>query len=250
MGSRLTYTGDKKDESIIDLCQKLIISCLPEYKQINFPQPKEKVYFFEGLTSEQIQSAFASKKMELHLLLEILQRCNIAYNEPYLLKFIESLLHDKTFFFLTKKGVAKRIMTKKIIDKALRKHLLEVLPKEFRFLVNDSYFLKYINELFLPLEKGRIITTIEKFFEISLFEKNSLYNKLDINYNEYEMARCWINKYRIKYQNTLEKYKNDPEYQTIEKIQSVIKEVKKNKPKVEEDKIFDYTMDDIIEDDN
>ena len=39
MGSRLSYTGDKRDENIIDLCQKLIMSVIgeikPTYYQIN-----------------------------------------------------------------------------------------------------------------------------------------------------------------------------------------------------------------------
>lgn len=248
MGSRLSYKGDQKDLDIIDLCQKLILSCIPGYKNVHFKTPEDKNYFFETLTEEQINLAFSSKKMEFQIYLEILQRCDIAYNDPILLTFIESLLHDKTFFSLSKKGTVKRLLTKKIIDKALRRHLLEVVPKEFRFLINNIYFLRYINELFLPLEKNRIMITIEKFFELSLFENNSLYNKFDLNYKEYEMARSWINKYRIRYKSVLEKYKNDPDYQTIEKIQSIQQEIKKNKYKVEDDKTFDHTMDDFYVD--
>ena len=186
--------------------------------------------------------------MQNHLYLEILQRCNIAYNDPILLPFIESLLHDKSFFSLTKKGTIKRYLTKRIIDKALKKHLYEVIPKEFLFLINSPYFLKYLNELFLPLEKNRIMITIEKFFELSLYEKNSLYNNIDINYQEYEIARNWISKCRNKYKDILEKYKNDPDYQTIEKIQSVQMEIKNQKIKVEDDKTFDHTMDDFYVD--
>ena len=248
MGSRLTYTGKGRDKDIIELCQKLIISCIPGYKNIHFSDQKEKIYFFEGLSQEQINLAFASKKMQYNLYLEILQRCNIAYNDPVLLPFIESLLHDKLFFSLTEKGNLKRILTKKIIDKALKKHLLEVVPKEFRFLAFNQYFLLYINELFLPLEKNRIMITIEKFFELSLYENNSLYNKFDINYQEYEIARNWINRCRNKYKNVLEKYKNDPEYQTIEKIQSVQMEIRNNKIKPEDDKTFDRTFDDFYVD--
>ena len=81
--------------------------------------------------------------------------------------------------------------------------MLKVIPKEFRFLVTNIYFLLYINELFLPLEKNRIINTIEKFFELSVYEKNSLYDKFNINYDKYETARLWINRYRIRYQKVL-----------------------------------------------
>lgn len=245
MGNRLSYIGDQKDWDIIELCQLLIISCIPGYKDIHFSNPKEKIYFFEGLTTEQINLAFSSKKMENNIYLEILQRCNIAYNDPVLLPFIESLLHDKTFFQLSKKGNLKRYLTKKIIDRELKKHLLQVIPKEFRFLVNDAYFIKYINELFLPLEKNRIMITIEKFFELSIYDKNSLYNNGNINYQEYEIARNWINKCRNKYKDILEKYKNDPEYQTIEKIQSIQMEIKNKRFKVEDDKTLDHTMDDF-----
>ena len=248
MGSRLSYNGSPRDKYIVELCQNLILSCLPEYKNIHFPNPEEKAFFFDGLTNEQINIAFSSKKMELRLYLEILQLCDIAYNDPALLPFIQSLLHDKSFFSLSKKGSTKRYLTKKVIDKALRKHLLTVVPKEFRFLIDNTYFLKYINELFLPLEKSRIINTIEKFFELSLYEKNSLYNKLNINYEEYELARSLINKYRNNYKDTLEKYKNDPEYQTIEKIQSVQMEIKKNNIKIEDDTTFDHTMDEFYPD--
>ena len=52
-------------------------------------------------------------------------------------------------------------MTKKVIDKALKKHLLKVMPKEFKFLANNIYFIAYINEIFLPLEKDRIISTLK-----------------------------------------------------------------------------------------
>jgi hypothetical protein len=245
MGSRLSYTGNQKDLDIIDLCQQLILSCLPDYKNIHFSDQKEKNYFFEGLTNEQMNLAFSSKKMELHLYLEILQRLNIAYNEPDLLIFIQNLLHDKTFFFLNKKGNMKRYLTKAVIDKALRKHLFKVVPKEFRFLINNVYFLQYLNELFLPLEKNRIMITIEKFFELSIYEKNSLYNKFDIRYEEYEIARNWINQTRIRYKDILEKYKNDPDYQTIEKIQSVQQEIQKNKKVVDDNCTFDHTIDDI-----
>ena len=248
MGSRLSYNGSQRDKDIVELCQNLILSCLPEYKNIHFPNPDEKAFFFDGLNDDQINIAFSSKKMELRLYLEILQICDIAYNDPVLLPFIQSLLHDKTFFSISKKGNMKRYLTKKLIDKTLRKHLLTVVPKEFRFLIDNIYFLKYINELFLPLEKSRIINTIEKFFELSLYEKNSLYNKFNINYEEYEIARNTINRYRNKYKDVLEKYKDDPEYQTIEKIQSVQMEIKKNKNLVEDDKTFDHTMDEFYPD--
>lgn len=248
MGSRLSYKGDRKDLDIIDLCRKLILSCIPGFKSVHFSNQNDENLFFESLSDEQINLAFSSKKMQYQLYLEILQRCNIAYNDPTLLVFIESLLHDKTFFYLNKKGIMKRYMTKLLIDKALRKHLYEVIPKEFRFLINNKYFISYINELFLPLEKNRIIITIEKFFEISLFEKNSLYREFDLNYEEYEAAKTMINRYRIIYKDILEKYKNDPDYQTIEKIQSIQQEIKKNKMHVEDDKTFDHTMDDFYVD--
>ena len=245
MGSRLSYTGNNNDLYIIDLCQKLILSCIPGYKSIKFSSLKDQSIFFSALSQEQINSAFSSEKMQLRLYLDIFQRCNIAYNDPDLLIFIESLLHDKTFFALNKKGSEKRLATKKLIDRELKKHLLKVIPKELIFLVNNPYFLTYINELFLPLEKCRIMTTIEKFFELSLFENNSLYNKSNINYDKYEMARTWINRTRIKYKKIIEKYKNDPEYQTIEKIQSEQLIIRKNKIKPDDEKVMDHTIDQI-----
>ena len=153
MGSRLSYTGNNNDLYIIDLCQKLILSCIPGYKSIKFSSLKDQSIFFSALSQEQINSAFSSEKMQLRLYLDIFQRCNIAYNDPDLLIFIESLLHDKTFFALNKKGSEKRLATKKLIDRELKKHLLKVIPKELIFLVNNPYFLIYINEVFLPLEK-------------------------------------------------------------------------------------------------
>ena len=224
MGSRYSYTGNQNDANIINICQKLIIGCIPGHKKIKFSSFQEQDIFFAALTQEQIESAFSSEKMQFQIYLDILQRFNIAYNDPDLLVFIECLLHDKTFFAFGKKGNEK-------------------VPKEFKFLVTNPYFLAYINELFLPLEKNRIIITIEKFFELSLYEKNSLYSKCSINYEYYENARIWINRYRIKYKDILEKYKNDPEYQTIEKIQSVQQVLRKNRIKPEDDKTLDHTMD-------
>ena len=238
MGSRYSYTGNQNDANIINICQKLIIGCIPGHKKIKFSSFQEQDIFFAALTQEQIESAFSSEKMQFQLYLDILQRFNIAYNDPDLLVFIECLLHDKTFFAFGKKGNEKRLMTKRIIDKELKKHLFNVVPKEFKFLVTNPYFLAYINELFLPLEKNRIIITIEKFFELSLYEKNSLYSKCSINYEYYENARIWINRYRIKYKDILEKYKNDPEYQTIEKIQSVQQVLRKNRIKYSINKII------------
>ena len=243
MGSRFSYTGNQNDNSMIDLCQKIILSCIPGLNKIKFSSDQEQGIFFSALTQEQIDLAFSSQKMQYKYYLEILQRFNIAYNDPDLQVFIEALMHDKTFFVFGKKGNEKRLMTKRLIEKELKKHLFNVVPKEFRFLVNNVYFLAYINELFLPLEKNRIIITIEKFFELSLYEKNSLYNKFNINYELYETARIWINRYRIKYKSVLEKYKNDPEYQTIEKIQSVQLDIRKNRKKPEDEKTLDHTMD-------
>ena len=57
-----------------------------------------------------------------------------------------------------------------------------------------------------------------------------------------------INKLRIKYKKILEKYKNDPEYQTIEKIQSIQQVIKKNKKKPDDDIVLDHTVDDIYVD--
>ena len=248
MGSRLSDKGNDIDKHIIEFCQELILSCVPGFKHIHFKNQKEASDFFEGLTNEQIIFAFSSKNMEYRLILEILQKCNIAYNDPVLLNLIQTLLLDKTFFSISKKGNIKRILTKKIIDKALEKHLLQIIPNEFKFLIKDPYFIKVINELFLPLEKNRIIITIEKFFDLSLYEKNSLYNNLDVNYEEYECVRNIINIYRNKYKDTLEKYKKDPEFQTIEKIQSEQIIVKKAKTKMEEGKTLDQTIDDICVD--
>ena len=59
MGSRLSYKGDQKDLDIIDLCQKLILSCIPGYKNVHFKTPEDKNYFFETLTEEQINLAFS-----------------------------------------------------------------------------------------------------------------------------------------------------------------------------------------------
>ena len=243
MGSRYSYTGNQNDANIINICQKLIIGCIPGHKKIKFSSFQEQDIFFAALTQEQIESAFSSEKMQFQIYLDILQRFNIAYNDPDLLVFIECLLHDKTFFAFGKKGNEKRLMTKRIIDKELKKHLFNVVPKEFKFLVTNPYFLAYINELFLPLEKNRIIITIEKFFELSLYEKNSLYSKCSINYEYYENARIWINRYRIKYKDILEKYKNDPEYKNKKKIQSVQQVLRKNRIKPEDDKTLDHTMD-------
>ena len=73
--------------------------------------------------------------------------------------------------------------------------------------------------------------------------------ELYINFDEYETARKMINIYRNKYKNTLEKYKQDPEYQTIEKIQSeqiLYKKAKaKKKFENEENISLDETSDDI-----
>ena len=128
MGSRLSYRGDKKDQDIIDLCQKLILSCVPNYKTIRFSSIEEQSLFFQALSQDQIDSALSSEKWQFRIYLEILQRCNIAYNDPELIVFIESLLHDKTFFALNKKGIEKRLFTKKLIDRELKKHLLKVSP--------------------------------------------------------------------------------------------------------------------------
>ena len=51
MGSRLSYAGNQKDLEIIELCQQLILSCIPGFKIIHFSDQKEKIYFFEGLTN-------------------------------------------------------------------------------------------------------------------------------------------------------------------------------------------------------
>lgn len=246
MGSRLSYKGDQMDYGIIEFCQELILCCIPEFEHKNFKTQKDISDYFDGLSDEKINAAFSSKKMEYKLILEILQHCNIAYNEPTLLIFIQSLLHDKTFYALNKKGNTKRILTKRLIDKALKNHLLKVVPKELAFLIKNQYFIKYINEFFLPLEKNRIIITIEKFFDLSQCEKNSLYSKLNINYEEYEKARNIINTFRNKYKNTLEKYKSDPEYQTIEQTQSLHNKIKKCKTMIKDGKSLDDTTDELF----
>ena len=52
MGSRLSYRGDSKDLDIIDLCRKLILSCIPGYKSVHFNNQNDENIFFESLSDE------------------------------------------------------------------------------------------------------------------------------------------------------------------------------------------------------
>ena len=247
MGSSLSYRGDQVDFHIIEFCQELILCCIPAYQNIYFKDQSELSDIFNNLTIEQISSAFSSQKMQQKVNLEILQKCNIAFNDPELIIFINSLLHDKTFFALNQFGVQKRYLTKALIDKALKKHLTKVMPKEFHFLIQNPYFLKFINVLFLPLQKHLILSTIEQFFEFSGCDKNPLYDHLNIHYEEYEKVRHFINLGRKKYLNLLIKYKNDPEYQVIRTFKSFNKELKKSKTFTRHKKSLDDTNDTIDE---
>ena len=225
MGARLTYRLDplsqKNDKTILEYCQSLIVFCLPNFNNIHTKEMGTKPIFFDALNDEQINSAFESPKMDYKYYLEILQKCDVAYNEPSILQLIDSLIKNKAFFLLTEKSCRKRILSKAVIDCALYKHLKKVIPKELKFLIKDPYFIAYINELFLPLEKNRIIMTIEKFFELSLFDRNSVSINVEFYQEQYEVIKSRINRYRIRCKNIMQKYKNDPEYQTIEKIQSI-----------------------------
>ena len=169
MGNRLSYSNYpqcvKNDEHILEYCQSLILLCLPNFNQIHIKEVESKRYFYDALTDDQIKMAFDNPQMDYKYYLELLQKCDIAYNEPSILELIASLIKNKYFFEINKKCNIKRILSKKIIDAALFKHLNNVIPKELKFLIREPYFIKYISELFLPLEKNRILISIEKFFE-------------------------------------------------------------------------------------
>jgi hypothetical protein len=84
-----------------------------------------------------------------------------------------------------------------------------------------------INKLIIPNDEYGNIKLSKILYEDGNITKDYYTNKFDINYEKYESTRCWINRLRIKYKDILVKYKNDPEYQTIEKIQSVQQVIKK-----------------------
>ena len=230
MGARLTYLNTpackENDRIILEYCQNLILSNLPN---INKNATSQMVYnnqqLFESLTNEQMSTAFENIKKNYKYYLELLQKCDVAYNEPSILELIDSLLQNKEFYQINEKSFIKRYYSKKVIDNALIKHLNKVMPKELRFLIKDPYFIKYLGEIFLPLEKDRILMSIEKFFELSLYEKNSLSANFRCLPEQYDLIKGRINSFRLKYGTILQKYKNDPEYQTIEKIQSVQKAI-------------------------
>ena len=255
MGARLTYRLDpvsrKNDNDIIEYCQSLILFCLPNFNNVHIKEFESKRFFFEALTEDQINKAFESSKMDYKYHLEILQKCDIAYNEPSILKLIDSLIKNKNFFLLNEQSNKKRLLSKKIIDDALYKHLNKVMPKELKFLIKDPYFIRYISEVFLPLEKNRIIITIEKYFELSLLDKNSLSLNLQNYQEQYEIIKSRINKYRIRYDSIMQKYKNDPEYQTIEKIQSVQMAIdiqkEKNKEMIMKNQGEDFTLEKTVD---
>ena len=230
MGARITYSNNpiyvENDNIILKYCQSLILYNLPNLKRntsINSSSINQKL--FESLSNEQINTAFENMKKNYQYYLEILQKCDIAYNEPSLLELIDSLIQNKEFYQINGKSFIKRYYSKRIIDNALIKHLNKVMPKELKFLIKDVYFIKYLNVIFLPLEKDRILMSVEKFFELSLYEKNSLSQTFRCLPEQYQLIKFRINNYRVKYGPILQKYKNDPEYQTIEKIQSVQKAI-------------------------
>lgn len=250
MGNRLSYSNYpqciKNDERILEFCQSLILLCLPNFKEIHIKEVDSKKYFYEALTEEQIKTAFENPEMDYKYYLELLQRCDIAYNEPSILELISSLIKNKNFFEINNKSHIKRILSKKIIDGALFKHLNKVIPKELKFLIREPYFIKYISELFLPLEKNRILITIEKFFELSLFDKNSLTFNFECDPQVYEIIKSRINRFRVRYNPVLQKYRNDPQYQTIEKIQSIQMAIdtqkERNREKKKKDGGDDFTL--------
>lgn len=231
MGNRLTYSEEneksKEDEQKLMLCKEEILNCVPKIVINKFKDYEEINNVYESLSEEQIQNAFKCPKMYQKYYLEIQQVCDMAYNEPSLQILISTLLQNKTFYSFTKNGHLKRKMSKKIIDQALKKVLKQNLPIEFHVLINDSYFIRYLNEVFLPLNKEKIINSVEKFLELSNCKDENLYERFgyddDLSGSSYEGEKGKIIGYKNKFKKIIEVYKKKIEYQSKEKLDFIKK---------------------------
>jgi hypothetical protein len=250
MGSRLSYKEDiisrQKDSKILSICQQEILLNTPYSCIISLSHETANPYyqisiFFETLDNSEIEKAFESKKFQNKYFFEITQYCGFAFNDSELQELVSNLIKDKTFFCLNEKGLQKRRNVREIILNSVKKKLFEILPTELKCLSEDTYFITYLSELFLPIRKDKIIYAIDKYFELINLDKNYFYKNGCIDEELYNSIQLKINtyQYQYKFKHILEKYFNDPEYMSKERLMSLTKRtniIDKNEDELEDKK--------------
>lgn len=220
MGGRLSYEDDmfsrKEDANKLVTCQDEILFCTPNFCCVNFPEINDMRIYYEGIKDEIVEKAFKTQKMKTLYYLDILKICGFAYNEPSLQELIASLIQNKIFFSLSEKGYIKRKKSKEIVDNALKKVLLTNLPQELHCLVKDNYFIEYINELYLPLSKDKIVGSVGKYFELCDLKPEILNKNYDFELEEFQGIRRKIKNYKLKFQDIVDKFKKENNLQTKE----------------------------------
>lgn len=234
MGSRLSYKDDiisqQKDSKIISICQQEILINTPYSYAISLMRKSAQPYyqislFFESIDESEIEKAFQSKKFQNKYFMEILRYCGFAFNDSELQDLVSNLIKDKTFFYLNEKGLQKRRNVREIVLNSVKKKLVEILPTELKCLSEDTFFITYLSELFLPIRKDKIIYVIEKYFELINLDKNYFYKNGCIDEQLFNAIQLKINtyQYQFKFKNILQKYFNNPEYMSKEQLISLTK---------------------------
>ena len=144
---------------------------------------------------------------------------------------------------MNEKGLQKRRNVREIILNSVKKKLFEILPTELKCLSEDNYFIIYLSKLFLPIRKDKIIYAIDKYFELINLDKNYFYKNGCIDEELYNSIQLKINtyQYQYKFKHILEKYFNDPEYMSKERLISLTKRaniIDKNEDELEDKKLY------------
>lgn len=112
----------------------------------------------------------------------------LGYNIPALQKCVNEKLKSKTLFNTDRENMESINLFGIKVFHIVKKYINHVLPDELKFLEDEPLFYYFVNQLYLPLTKDKIIYTVFEFFtDCDLDEKqitNLLNIKMDKNLKE------------------------------------------------------------------
>ena len=110
------------------------------------------------------------------------------FNIPELKEIIDQKINSKNLFDESDMNIKTLNIFGIKLFNIVKKYLVSILPEELKFISDEPLFYFYVNQLYKPLNREKIIYTIYDFFslgELTIDELSRLLNiKIDMNLKE------------------------------------------------------------------